>query len=50
MGITTQRRLVIGGLFLLSVLLYVDRVCISVAKEGVSKDLGLTNTYLGPIL
>jgi MFS transporter, ACS family, glucarate transporter len=47
MGITAQRRLVIGGLFLLSVLLYVDRVCISVAKEGVSKDLGLSNEQMG---
>lgn len=47
MSITTQRRLVIGGLFLLSVLLYVDRVCISVAKESVSKDLGLTNEQMG---
>jgi MFS transporter, ACS family, glucarate transporter len=46
-NIIAQRRLVIGGLFLLSVLLYVDRVCISVAKGSVGSDLGISNEQMG---
>ena len=34
------RYLLIAGTFLLSMLLYVDRVCISAAKDAVSSDLG----------
>jgi len=33
--------------FLLSVLLYVDRVCISAAKESVARDLELSETEMG---
>ena len=33
------RAWVAGGTFLLSVLLYVDRVCISAAKDDVGRDL-----------
>jgi ACS family glucarate transporter-like MFS transporter len=36
------RALLIGGTFLLSVLLYVDRTCISTAKDAVSSELGLS--------
>jgi MFS transporter, ACS family, glucarate transporter len=38
-----RRHLVIVATFLLSVLLYVDRTCISTAKEQVTADLGLSN-------
>jgi ACS family glucarate transporter-like MFS transporter len=38
-----KRFFLIGGTFLLSVLLYVDRTCISTAKDAVTRDLGLTN-------
>ncbi len=36
-----KRFLLVSGTFLLSVLLYVDRTCISTAKDAVSRDLGL---------
>ncbi len=46
--ITQHRRwFIILGTFLLSVLLYVDRVCISAAKEPVSRDLGFSETEMG---
>jgi MFS transporter, ACS family, glucarate transporter len=46
--ITSHRRwYIILGTFLLSVLLYVDRVCISAAKEPVSRDLGFSETEMG---
>lgn len=38
-----RRHLLIVSTFLLSVLLYVDRTCISTAKDAVSADLGLSN-------
>lgn len=38
------------GTFLLSVLLYVDRVCISAAQPQVVADLGLTDTQMGWVL
>ncbi len=37
------RFLLITGTFLLSLLLYVDRTCISTAKDAVTRDLALTN-------
>jgi len=37
-----RRHLLIASTFMLSVLLYVDRTCISTAKDAVSADLGLT--------
>ena len=37
-----KRALLITGTFLLSVLLYVDRTCISTAKDSVCADLGLS--------
>jgi ACS family glucarate transporter-like MFS transporter len=41
------RSLLVGATFLLSVLLYVDRVCISAAEGIVSADLSLTKTEMG---
>ncbi len=38
------------GTFCLSVLLYVDRVCISAAKEPIAQDLGLTDKEMGWVL
>jgi len=38
-----RRALLITGTFLLSVLLYIDRACISTAKDAVCLDLGLNN-------
>ena len=38
------------GMFLLSVLLYVDRVCMSSAKESIAGDLKLTDTQMGWVL
>lgn len=40
----------VTGTFLLSVLLYVDRVCISAAQPEVVADLGLTDTQMGWVL
>ena len=45
-----RRALVVTGTFLLSVLLYVDRVCISTAKGPITKDLGLTDTQFGWVM
>jgi MFS transporter, ACS family, glucarate transporter len=42
-----MRWLIVLAMFLLSVLLYVDRVCISAAKDAVSSDLGLSETQMG---
>ena len=46
-ALRSRRRLVVGALFLLSIILYVDRVCISTAKQDVSRDLGLSNEQMG---
>src|SRR6185295_8291588 len=45
-----RRVLVVTGTFLLSVLLYVDRVCISTAKDSITRDLGLTDTQFGWVM
>src|SRR5688572_6406418 len=45
-----KRFLLVASTFLLAVLLYVDRVCISTAKGPVTKDLGLTDEQFGWIL
>ncbi|WP_109829546.1 MFS transporter [Reichenbachiella versicolor] len=44
------RHIVVSGMFILSLLLYVDRVCISVAKETIQADLGLSDIYMGWVL
>jgi MFS transporter, ACS family, glucarate transporter len=38
-----RRHILVAGTFLLSLLLYIDRTCISTAKDAVSRDLGLSN-------
>ncbi|WP_309717522.1 MFS transporter, partial [Armatimonas sp.] len=42
-----RRWLLVAGTFLLSVLLYVDRACISSAKDPITKALGLTDAQFG---
>lgn len=41
------RSVLVGATFLLSVLLYVDRVCISAAKKEVASDLSLSDQQMG---
>jgi ACS family glucarate transporter-like MFS transporter len=45
-----RRAIVVTGTFLLSVLLYVDRVCISTAKTPITAELGLTDTEFGWVM
>lgn len=45
-----RRFILIAGTFLLSLLLYVDRTCISLAKEDMTKELGLTNEHWAWVL
>jgi len=45
-----KRFILVVATFLLSLLLYVDRVCISTAKEPIMADLGLSDTQFGWIL
>jgi ACS family glucarate transporter-like MFS transporter len=45
-----RRSFVVLATFLLSVLLYVDRVCISTAKEAVVGDLALTDRQWGVVM
>lgn len=45
-----RRYLVVVATFLLSLLLYIDRVCISTAKGPIVHDLGLTDEQFGWIL
>lgn len=42
-----MRSLLVAATFLLSVLLYVDRVCISAAKKDVAADLVLSDQEMG---
>ncbi|MEL7122644.1 MAG: MFS transporter [Bacteroidota bacterium] len=44
------RFLVAAGMFLLALLLYIDRVCISVAKDPIAGALGLSDKAMGWIL
>ena len=44
------RHLLVLSTFLLSVLLYVDRVCISAAKGAIGRDLDLSDTQMGWVL
>lgn len=39
-----------GGMFLLAMLLYVDRVCISVAKDNIAQELLLSDKQMGWVL
>lgn len=45
-----SRHLLVMGTFALSLLLYIDRVCISAAREGITGDLGLTDVQFGWVL
>ena len=45
-----KRYWLIVGTFFLSVLLYVDRVCISAAEGAITAELGLTDTQFGWVL
>jgi ACS family glucarate transporter-like MFS transporter len=45
-----QRHLLILGTFLLALLLYVDRICVSAAKDDITHDLGLTDKQFGWVL
>jgi MFS transporter, ACS family, glucarate transporter len=45
-----KRYYVVSATFLLSVLLYVDRVCISTAKGQITSELGLTDTQFGWVM
>jgi MFS transporter, ACS family, glucarate transporter len=50
-GLSIPRRyLMIMGTFLLSLLLYIDRICISVAKEPIAGSLGFSELEMGWIL
>ena len=44
---TPKRYLLVAGTFLLSVLLYVDRSCLSAAKESIVGEFGLTGEQFG---
>ncbi|MBK8503483.1 MAG: MFS transporter [Saprospiraceae bacterium] len=44
------RYLVVVGMFLLSLLLYIDRICISVAKSPIASDLNLSDKAMGWVL
>ncbi len=45
-----KRYLVVTATFLLSVLLYVDRICISTAKGQITQELHLTDTHFGWVM
>ncbi|MFC2128110.1 MFS transporter, partial [Bacteroidota bacterium] len=45
-----RRYFMVIGTFLLSLLLYIDRVCISVAKDSISEDLLLSDKQMGWVL
>lgn len=45
-----KRYLMVLGTFLLALLLYIDRVCISVAKEPISETLGISDKQMGWVL
>ena len=49
-AVIPKRFLLILGTFLLSVLLYVDRVCISAAEGPITSDLGLSETEFGWVM
>ena len=46
---TGQRYFVIASLFLLSLILYIDRAAISSAKSAIAGDLGLSDTAMGMV-
>jgi MFS transporter, ACS family, glucarate transporter len=44
-----QRWFVVGALFLLSVILFIDRVCISAAKSAIAGELSLSDEAMGMV-
>lgn len=50
MKIPTKRYGFFAGSFLITLLLYIDRVCISSAKDSISSDLSLTDIQMGWVL
>ena len=44
------RHVMVAGTFLLALLLYIDRVCISVAKEPIASELGFSDKQMGWVL
>ncbi|MFT4566854.1 MAG: ACS family glucarate transporter-like MFS transporter [Saprospiraceae bacterium] len=49
-SILKGRHWVTAGMFLLALLLYIDRVCISVAKDPIAGDLNLSDKSMGWVL
>ena len=49
-SILKGRHWVAAGMFLLALLLYIDRVCISVAKDPIAGDLNLSDKAMGWVL
>lgn len=45
-----KRYFMVAGTFLLALLLYIDRICISVAKEPISSSLDLSDKQMGWVL
>ncbi|MEM9338169.1 MAG: MFS transporter [Bacteroidota bacterium] len=45
-----RRYFFFAGSFFITLILYIDRVCISSAKESIATDLGLTDTQMGWVL
>ncbi|MBN2633672.1 MAG: MFS transporter [Bacteroidales bacterium] len=45
-----RRYLLVSGTFILSLLLYIDRACISVAKDPIAGTLGLSDAQMGWVL
>ncbi|NND06886.1 MAG: MFS transporter [Saprospiraceae bacterium] len=50
MELLRSRHWVMFGMFLLTLLLYIDRICISVAKDPIAADLGLSDKMMGWVL
>ncbi len=50
MAVIKSRYWVVVGMFLLTLLLYIDRICISVAKDPIATDLGLNDKMMGWVL
>jgi len=45
-----RRYLLVGATFILSLLLYIDRACISAAKDPIAQSLGLSDAQMGWVL
>ena len=45
-----RRYLLVLGTFIISLFMYIDRACISAAKDSISRDLNFTDTQMGWVL